>query len=245
MSADQIRRELAAFGVALCEHPGWATRNHGSVNSHVIMVHDSVTGSMTDERAANFCIDGRSDLAGPLYECLVGHDGTAHLIAYGKTWNAGRGNAARLAQARAGRMPLDRELGRPGPDDTGTGNDITRAVAMITYGDGPYTPEQVEATARVIAGYCRALGWAQDGPPSVLGHSEYTSRKIDPQYDMGVLRSRVAALLVGTAETWHTVARGETLYGIARQYGTTVGELQRLNNLSGTLIKVGSRLRVR
>lgn len=44
---------------------------------------------------------------------------------------------------------------------------------------------------------------------------------------------------------FHTVRRGDSLYIIARQHGTTVGELMRLNNLSrGRLIHPGQRLRV-
>lgn len=44
---------------------------------------------------------------------------------------------------------------------------------------------------------------------------------------------------------WHTVRSGETLSSIARRYGTTVGNIQRLNKLSGTTIRAGSTLRVR
>lgn len=40
----------------------------------------------------------------------------------------------------------------------------------------------------------------------------------------------------------HVVERGETLYRIARNNGLTVQELQRLNDLEGTTIRVGQRL---
>lgn len=45
--------------------------------------------------------------------------------------------------------------------------------------------------------------------------------------------------------TVHVVARGEVLGSIARRYGTTVREIQELNNLRGTLIRQGQRLIVR
>jgi len=45
--------------------------------------------------------------------------------------------------------------------------------------------------------------------------------------------------------TIHVVRSGEVLGSIARRYGTTVGEIQRLNNLRGTLIRPGQRLIVR
>ncbi|HSV87493.1 MAG TPA: LysM peptidoglycan-binding domain-containing protein [Bacteroidales bacterium] len=45
--------------------------------------------------------------------------------------------------------------------------------------------------------------------------------------------------------TVHVVRSGEVLGTIARRYGTTVGEIQRMNNLRGTLIRPGQRLIVR
>jgi LysM repeat protein len=37
----------------------------------------------------------------------------------------------------------------------------------------------------------------------------------------------------------HTVQKGDTLYGLARKYGTTVSKIQKANNLSGTIIRTG------
>lgn len=43
---------------------------------------------------------------------------------------------------------------------------------------------------------------------------------------------------------YHTVIKGETLYGIARQYGITVAELRDANGLSSGNIAVGQRLKI-
>lgn len=43
---------------------------------------------------------------------------------------------------------------------------------------------------------------------------------------------------------WHLVSRGDTLSVLARRFGTDVRTLKRLNGLSGTVIRVGQRLRV-
>jgi LysM repeat protein len=40
----------------------------------------------------------------------------------------------------------------------------------------------------------------------------------------------------------HTIERGETLYGIARNYGISVGELKKLNNLKSNTIQPGDVL---
>jgi hypothetical protein len=244
MTPDALLDALRHFNVQVHEHAGWRTRSHGTLSANVIVVHDSVTGSMSDETAANFCATGRSDLAGPLYECLVGKDGTAHLIAYGQTWNAGKGNGARFAQAAAGKMPLNMELGRPGPDDYPSANQRAHAIALITYGAGPYTAEQTEGTARVCAAYCQAEGWDQYGATSMIGHGEFSARKIDPQFDMGHLRTRTHALVMATGEEWVVTVAGDTLWGLAHRYAVSVDQIKRLNNLQSDLIGVGWRLRV-
>ncbi len=43
----------------------------------------------------------------------------------------------------------------------------------------------------------------------------------------------------------HTVKAGESLYKIAERNGTTVKELQRLNNIKGNKIKPGDKIRVK
>ncbi|MDM9560403.1 MULTISPECIES: transglycosylase SLT domain-containing protein [Bordetella] len=42
----------------------------------------------------------------------------------------------------------------------------------------------------------------------------------------------------------HKVRSGDTLFALARRYGTTVGALRALNNLKGNNLKVGSQLRI-
>ncbi|NGM89071.1 transglycosylase SLT domain-containing protein [Parapusillimonas sp. SGNA-6] len=42
----------------------------------------------------------------------------------------------------------------------------------------------------------------------------------------------------------HTVKKGDTLFSLARQYNTSVDELRKLNNLKGTTLSRGKRLRV-
>jgi membrane-bound lytic murein transglycosylase D len=55
-------------------------------------------------------------------------------------------------------------------------------------------------------------------------------------------RARTEAPTRVRTKTTHRVARGETLFSIAKRYGTTVAVLKELNNLRGTMIKVGQRL---
>lgn len=47
-------------------------------------------------------------------------------------------------------------------------------------------------------------------------------------------------------EVYHTVVKGDTLYGIAKKHGTTVNKICQLNNITtSTILKVGRKLRVK
>ncbi|PZA07603.1 MULTISPECIES: C40 family peptidase [unclassified Meiothermus] len=61
---------------------------------------------------------------------------------------------------------------------------------------------------------------------------------------MRILAVVVLLGLAGAQELFHTVQRGETLFSIARRYGTTVETLMRLNGLSRPNLEVGQVLRL-
>ncbi len=42
----------------------------------------------------------------------------------------------------------------------------------------------------------------------------------------------------------HTVVKGDTLYSLGRRYGTSVGAIQRANEITGTLIRIGQTLKI-
>jgi murein DD-endopeptidase MepM/ murein hydrolase activator NlpD len=52
-------------------------------------------------------------------------------------------------------------------------------------------------------------------------------------------------LLAFAQDQIHTVKRGDTLYGLSRKYGTSVQEIQSLNNLQSSNLSVGQRLIVK
>lgn len=82
------------------------------------------------------------------------------------------------------------------------------------------------------------LGGSSSGPspaPSVPPSERPSSQPPD----------RVPASVAGAGTVYHVVARGETLFSLARRYETTVGEVQRLNGMPDASIRVGQRLRMR
>jgi len=43
---------------------------------------------------------------------------------------------------------------------------------------------------------------------------------------------------------YYSVRKGDTLYALAKRYGTTVGKIQQANGISGSNIQIGQRLKI-
>ncbi|HEU4564840.1 MAG TPA: DUF5715 family protein [Gemmatimonadaceae bacterium] len=77
-------------------------------------------------------------------------------------------------------------------------------------------------------------------------HVVVYARSAEPDPDDRPRVAGIALIPLSTARpTVHVVRRGETLWGIARRYGTTVERLQRANGLRGGRIVAGQRLTLR
>jgi hypothetical protein len=79
-----------ALGSRLAVEDGWAQRGVGGAMGDIwgVMIHH--TGNSRETVAV--IRDGRSDLQGPLSQCLITPDGTCHLIAVGPCNHAGIGD---------------------------------------------------------------------------------------------------------------------------------------------------------
>ncbi|MFE2376382.1 peptidoglycan-binding protein [Streptomyces sp. NPDC059398] len=193
LTADTLVSALTAEGVHVVEYGDWRTHNRntkgawGPVNG--VIVHHTVT-SGTDSSVA-YCYDGDSDLPGPLCHGVIDKNGTVHLVGNGRANHAGLGDGDVLTA-----VVNETALPAPHKDDT-DGNARFYGFECINLGDGsdPWPEAQLEGIARVSAAICRAHGWHA---PSVIGHLEWTSQKIDPKgFSMASMRTRVAALLAG------------------------------------------------
>ncbi|MFG2138014.1 peptidoglycan-binding protein [Streptomyces sp. NPDC048650] len=193
LTPDRFLAALRAEGVHVVEHDGWRghNRNHqgpwGPVNG-VMLHHTAGTDSVA------LCEAGLDDLPGPLCVGVLTKSGALHLVGFGRTNHAGRGARATYdavcaesaTPARPGRDAIDGNVHFYGFEIENLGN-----------GRDPYPEGQLAAVERVSAAVCRAHGWTA---ASVIGHKEWTTRKIDPSFSMAAMRARIARRL-GSAPT--------------------------------------------
>ncbi|WP_200303737.1 peptidoglycan-binding protein [Streptomyces adelaidensis] len=191
LSAAAFEAALRAEGVKLKEYAGWSTHNRNAVGAwgpaQGVMLHHTAGSN-----SVALCRTGMADLPGPLCVAVIAKDGTVHLVGYGRTNHAGRGSTSAYNAVRNGTtLPS-----RPGADAT-DGNTHFYGFEIENLGNGrdPYPDAQLAAVEKVAAAVCRAHGWAAS---RVIGHKEWTTRKIDPTFSMASMRTRIAKRLTGT-----------------------------------------------
>lgn len=166
--ADALRAE----GVTVTEHPGWRERGSATFNPKGVICHHTAGPARGDAPSLGICVDGRSDLPGPLCQIVLARSGTAHVIASGRANHAGPGGWRGL-EGNTSVLGIEAE-------NTGLGE--------------PWPPAQYDAYVRSVAALCRR-GAIPVG--MVCGHKEWAPRrKIDPKgIDMGRFRADVLARL--------------------------------------------------
>lgn len=188
VSATAFLAALDAEGVTVAGHGDWRTHNRNAVAAwgqvHGVMLHHTA-----GRDSVALCRTGRADLPGPLCIGVIAKDGTVHLVGYGRTNHAGSGSSAVYDAVRAGR-PLP---AKPGADAV-DGNTHFYGFEIENLGDGrdPYPAAQLTAVERTAVALCRVHGWSAG---HVIGHKEWTRRKIDPSFPMPAMRERVAKRL--------------------------------------------------
>ena len=188
MYLTDLANVLRKAGLKVVEVSGWKTRGHGGMNAPrgIIWHHTATPASAKGNYPSQGIVThGRSDLPGPLCNLGLGRDGTWYVIAAGCAWHAGSGSHSGMA----GNMDtIGIEAEHPG-----------------TAGN-PWPAEQLASYRRGSA----ALANAYKIPVSrVIGHKEWTSRKIDPYgLNMAVEREHVKHYMnnPGAAGDWLDMA---------------------------------------
>lgn len=159
---------LRNAGIGLWADPSWRSRGHGPMSGvRGIVIHHTAGGGSNDWKVVR---DGRAGLAGPLSQLTFERDGSVRLLAAGQAWHAGTGSHPRIGANNANAWTIGIE-----GVSRGVGNDWTAA--------------QRREYPRVAAALCRHYGLPAD---AVIGHKEWTNRKIDPgDWSMNDFRAEV------------------------------------------------------
>lgn len=165
---------LRAAGLPVVEVPGWENRGHGDISFNVqgVLCHHTAGPLTGDAPSLPIVVNGRPDLAGPLSQLFLARSGTWHVVAAGKAWHAGKGDAGTVWENFDGNGRL---IGVEA-ENTGLPNDPWPHVQMESYAKG---------VAAVLKHLRSTSAWA-------LGHKEYApSRKTDPSFSMSAFRAMV------------------------------------------------------
>ena len=142
---DWLADELRAEGCRVDEVDGWEWRGRPSSSGQfdpygVCWHHTGTTSSESNPHPTlNMCINGRSDLPGPLCQALIGYDGTVHVIAAGRANHAGQCNGF-------------------GPFTTGDANAQLVGWEIDYDGDQHMSDAQVDAATLASAAVLRRFG---------------------------------------------------------------------------------------
>lgn len=166
---------LERWGLTVVPVTGWQDRRRpGRFDPIGVLIHHTAAPGPKDNPSLQVCIDGRTDLPGPLCQLLVARSGKVYVISAHRCNHAGSG-------------------GPIGPIGVDQGN--TQLVGIEAENDGlgeTWPPVQLNAMVRATAAVLDLLDQRRS---HVWGHKEYTPRKPDPRgIDMTQFRGRVVAV---------------------------------------------------
>lgn len=178
MDWDGIGKELRSYGLKVQKVPGWRKRGRdGTFDPRGVMPHHTGSAKTSgNSPCLGIVTAGRSDLPGPLSNFLLARDGTIILVAAGRCNHAGYGGPIKGIPKDSGNAYL---LGIEAEND-GIGEAWTR-VQLHAYA----------VLCRVVLERMNRTAY------HTIAHREWTTRKIDPTFDMTRFRKRVRKVKKG------------------------------------------------
>jgi hypothetical protein len=164
-------------------------------------------------------------------------------VATSRPHSIGGRDAVRITICAAGRA---NHAGKGQLGWTGVDGGNRHAVGIENQNDGTqgWPAQQIEAMRIATAAILTFLG---RDTRFMADHKTYAPGRKPDRHGLDLERERAAVrnLMVGRPERTHTVAAGETLFGIGRRFGVPWQEIQRLNGIADvTLLRVGQVLRI-
>lgn len=177
MWADTLDRVLAGEGLQVRTYDGWTRHGHGQLSAvrGIVWHHTATPPSAGTAGPVSVVRNGRTDLPGPLAQLCLDRDGVWHVVAAGLAYHAGSGSWPGLA-----------------------GNSDCLGVECLHTGTAAerWSPVQLESLRVGTAALCSA--YDLDPARVLIGHREWTSRKVDPYgLDLDDERATVAQLMEG------------------------------------------------
>ena len=202
---------LQAAGLDVEAEPGWETRrgskysfDHRPGGTLGMIVHHTAAGGSADMPCRNICVNGRSDLKGPLVQFLLGRSGKLLLISQNRCNHAGKGSSEVRKDLKAGRdITAEFDAGQGAynartlnrANDWSGGNGKYWGLEVENNGRGEeYSQEQIKALVKLCAAMCKWQGWDHN---RIIHHREHTSRKVDMNYT-GPLREYVQKMMASS-----------------------------------------------
>jgi peptidoglycan hydrolase-like protein with peptidoglycan-binding domain len=152
-----------------------------------VVLHHTAANTNRDEIPPSSMIDGREDLSGPIVQFGVSRNGRIDCYTNGRANHAGKGDRAVLNAVRADKPLLDPI------EENETGNSYFLGIEVDHRGtsEDPIDDRWTWA-ANICVALCKLWLW----PASrIIGHKEWTDRKIDPIIEMDEFRNSVAMSL--------------------------------------------------
>lgn len=174
---------LERAGVPFVERGDWRTRvRPGTFRPEAVMIHH--TASTGFDATLKVVTHGRPDLNGPLCNIFVAR-GKCYLISAGRANHAGAGSRNVLDWMRKNSPPTDTAAKRGLTDDFTGANGLFVGFEILSPGKPGVTisDADLDVTIRATAAILRNL--RHPHASHMIGHAEWTRRKVDPQFGLG------------------------------------------------------------
>lgn len=178
---EQVVELLKQTGTAVWETWNWTSADVGGKlwTPVGVMVHHTAMSSPLSVLAAQ----KNNRFNGPLCNFIVRNKPGVRqvdLVCDGYAYDSGMGNSQVLYEIRNDIFVGGNAKARNLTESDVSGNRWFIDIEVDHPGDGtPLNPEAYDALIDLIVSICRVYGWASN---RVLGHKEWTARKIDPKW---------------------------------------------------------------
>lgn len=193
---EQVVQELKKSPTAIWQTANWTTADvQGRTWTPVgVMVHHTAMSSPLSVRAAQIA----NRFNGPLCNFIVRKVRQVDLVCDGYAYDSGMGNAVVLNEVKQGIFPGGNAKARGLLNNDTNGNQWFIDIEVDHVGDGSaIAPASYYALIDLLVSICLVYGFTDK---QVIGHKEWTSRKVDPnwaddEHEMTRIRQDVASRL--------------------------------------------------